>query len=358
MKKLISLLMVIVFVFSFCACGKTNESTGTPSGMRSVTDMLGNTIELPEKVERVYFDWASGITLAMTLGAVNKVIAKPTAYEEDSFAWARVICPEVNNVPTENDIFTSGNAESILSLEPDIVVTNTEENVETYKNVGMTTIYVNFNDYESFKESMLIVGTALGETERAAAEKYNKLLDSNISMVQDRTKNVADSDKKNIYYLDSRFEDAYHTVGTGEIQESWIKTAGGKLATEGHFEGKNIEITAEKFLEINPDIIMIGAQKQAEVYDMLKADKVLSGLKAVKSNQIYRIPQGIFPWCRTGPEAAIHVIWAGKFLHPELFEDIDMKQVAKDFYKDFYGTDVSDNYIDEILSGHLCPNSK
>lgn len=356
-KKCISLILILVFVFSFSACGEKNDTNDT-NGAREVTDMLGNIVNIPQKVERVYFDWASGITLAMTLGAVNKVIAKPDAYEKDSFAWAREICPEVNNVPTQNDIFTSGNPESILTLSPDIVVTSTRENVEKYNNVGMTTIYVNFTDYESFKESMLIVGTALGDNELSAAKKYNEFLDSNISLVEERTKNIQESDKKKIYYLDARYEDPYHTVGSGVIQEKWIISAGEILSTAKIFEGENIEITAEKFLEIDPDIIMVGGFNQKKVIDMVQEDDVLGELSAVKSNQIYRLPVGIFPWCRTGPEAAIHVVWAAKVFHPELFEDIDIKTMAKNFYKDFYGSDISDNYIDEILLGHICPNGE
>lgn len=387
MKKTLAFILALIIALGcLSACGQTgNENSGpaetaAPSGdgtvnasdsaeesagdgeasaaARTVTDMTGNEIELPAEIERVYFDWASGITLAMTLGAADKVIAKPAAFEEDTFAWAREICPAINDVPTENEIFTSGNVEGVLSLEPDLVVTSTADNIEAYTNLGLTAIYVKFNDYASFKESLLIVGTALGDAELAKAIEYNNLLDANIAMVQERTSSVPDAEKKTVYYVDSRFNDAYHTIGTGEIQEDWIVDAGGILATDGHFEGRNIEITAEKFLEIDPDLILIGAQNQAGVYEMLMEDAILSELHAVKSGDVYRIPQGIFPWCRTGPEAAIHVIWAGQFLHPELFEDIDIMSVARDFYKEFYGTDVSDEHLEEILAGHLCPGGK
>lgn len=366
MKKTLSLILVMLII---CGClsgcnssnkgnAPANEQQGLTDSSRTVTDMLGRQIEFSGELNRVYFDWASGITLAMTLGVTDKLAAKQPAFEGESFAWARVICPAINDVPTEDDSIVSGNVESILALEPEVVFTSTRENVESYEKLGLKTVFVNFNDHESFKESLLIVGTAIGADELAAAERYNALLDSNIAMVAERTSEIADADKPTVYYMDSRFNDAYHTVGTGEIQESWITCAGGILATAADFEGRNLEITAEKLLELDPDIIVIGAQTQADVYDMLMSDPVLSELSAVKESHVYRLPQGIFPWCRTGPEAAIQVIWAGQFLHPELFDDIDIKTVAKDFYKDFYGTDVSDEYLDEILSGHLYPNGR
>lgn len=140
--------------------------------------------------------------------------------------------------------------------------------IDIYNKVGLTAIYVNFNSNESFKESMVIVGTALGEEELASAEKYNKYFDDNVAMVTKRLAGIPDDQKPSVYYIDSRFTDAYHTVGSGEIQEEWITIAGAKLATAADFEGRNLEITAEKFLTLDPDVIMIGAQNQADVYDM------------------------------------------------------------------------------------------
>ena len=91
---------------------------------------------------------------------------------------------------------------------------------------------------------------------------------------------------------------------------------------------------------------------------MLMEDAVLVGLSAVQNNKVYRIPQGIFPWCRTGPEAAIQMIWAGKLFYPERFEDVDIATVAKDFYRSIYGTEVEDWVIEGILAGKLCPTGK
>lgn len=224
--------------------------------------------------------------------------------------------------------------------------------------MGLTAIYVNFNSNESFKESMVIVGTALGEEELASAEKYNKYFDDNVAMVTKRLAGIPDDQKPSVYYIDSRFTDAYHTVGSGEIQEEWITIAGAKLATAADFEGRNLEITAEKFLTLDPDVIMIGAQNQADVYDMLMSDEVLSGLSAINNNSVYRIPQGIFPWCRTGAEAAIQVVWAAKLLYPDLFTDIQIEDVAHDFYMEFYGNEVASDTLNGILSGKLCPTGK
>lgn len=353
--KVFSFVMAVLIICTvFAGCSK--EDKNVSNGPRSVVDMTGETIKLPENVNKIFVDWASGITLVTTLGATEKLVCVPTAFETDTFAWTRIICPAIDSVKKDDDAYT--NVETALTYGPDLVVTKTKDNIETYQNLGMTVIYVDFNNNESFKESLKIVGKALGESEYEVAEKYCEYFDTNHKMVTDRLKNVDQDAKQTVYYVDSRFVDPYHSVGRGEIQEEWITAAGGILATASEFEGRNLEINAEKILEINPDIFVIGAQNQAEVYDLLIKDPVLSGSDAVKNNKVYRIPQGLFPWCRTGPEAAIQMIWAGKLLYPTEFEDVDVKSIAKDFYKEFYGADVSDETLDGILSGKLCPTGK
>lgn len=355
LKKIVAIMLSITMLcVSLAGCGSATSNNENET--RTVVDMTRNAIEVPSTVDKVFVDWASGITLVMTLGAADKLVVAPTAFETDTFAWARIICPAIDNVEKNDDAYT--NVEVVLNYEPDVVITNNIDNIDMYNKVGLTAIYVNFNNNESFKESMTIVGTALGEDELAAAEKYNEYFDDNVAMVSERLADVSDDEKPSVYYVDSRFPDVYHTVGTGEIQEEWITIAGAKLATAADFEGRNLEITAEKILTLDPDIIMIGAQNQADVYDMLMADEVLSGLSAIKNGSVYRIPQGIFPWCRTGAEAAVQVVWAAKLVYPEQFADIDVTEVAKEFYKEFYGTNVTDETLSDIMAGKLCPTGK
>lgn len=349
------LFTIIIIGFNIIACSKSIRKKTVET--HEVIDMAGNKVELPKTIERVFVDWGSGFTLIMTLGATNKLVTVPTAFlSGEMMTWLRIICPSIELIEANDRAFT--NIEVALSYYPDIIITNTKDNIQKYTDLGATAIYVYFTSHDSFKESMKIIGEALGEEYLEVALKYNKLFDEYINMVTERTNLIADVDRPSVYYVDGRFPNALHTVGVGEIQESWISYAGGNLSTKGYFTGRDIEITIEQFLVINPDIIFIGATRQAEAFDSLINHPILSQLNAVKNSRVYRIPQGIFPWCRTGPEAAIHTVWAAKQLHPNLFEDIDIAKIAKDFYREFFGTDISDYHLQGILKGQLSPDGK
>ena len=49
-------------------------------------------------------------------------------------------------------------------------------------------------------------------------------------------------------------------------------------------------------------------------------------------------------------------VFVGKTLHPELFEDIDLKTLMTEFYKKFYNYDLSDEYANLMLAGYMGPN--
>lgn len=348
-----SLSVVITLCFAFLILIPLNVFAADTSIV--IVDMANREVVLTEPVDRVFVDWASGITLVMTLEATDRLVAVPSAFHSDTFSWCQIICPTLNNIPDDDPAYE--NVEGVLKYDPQLVITSTKDMIEKYELLGLNVLYVKFTDDKSFQESIRTVGQALGETTYQQALSYCEYMDNNIEQVCSRTSILTDDDRPSVYYMDSRFTDPYHTVGRGEIQEAWITYAGGKLATAELFEGRNIEITAEELLKIDPEIVMIGAQNQAVVKEMLIADPVLADLSAVKENRVFRIPQGMFPWCRTGPEAAMQSLWAGKLLHPELFEDISVIDVARNFYKQFYGAELTDEQLQGILAGKLTPEA-
>ena len=66
---------------------------------------------------------------------------------------------------------------------------------------------------------------------------------------------------------------------------------------------------------------------------------------------MYANPAGVFSWDRYSGEEALQVLWAAKFFNPDKFEDIDMVQQTQDFYKTFYGYDLSKEDAERMLAG-------
>jgi iron complex transport system substrate-binding protein len=349
------LLLPVLFSLPACQQGE-NQTIGDT---REVVDILGRTVVIPQTVDRIFVDWPSGVTLPLTLGAADKLVLIQEQFRTEMHAWARIIVPELENIPAENA--PASNVEVILKYQPQVIFTNTvttHVDDDWYKGIGIPVVAISFDSIDDFMRSMTIVGDVLGGQYKDAAARFNDFFNDNVMFVTERLKDISEPDMMSIYYADSRRSNALYTIGAGEMQEAWINIAGGKLATAEYFEGRNIDITAEMFLSIDPDIILVGGQNQAITYDLIVSDPVLRELTAVGSGQVFRIPQGIFPWCRTGTEVSLQVIWTAKLLFPDLFEDVDISKIAKDFYRDFFGADVSDENIAKILQGRLSPSGE
>ena len=74
-------------------------------------------------------------------------------------------------------------------------------------------------------------------------------------------------------------------------------------------------------------------------------------LTAVKQGRVWRNPAWVFPWDRYGTETALQIQWAAQKLHPELFQDLNMVQVTRDFYRRFFDYPLTPEEAGRILAG-------
>lgn len=350
-KRFLCCLKVIVLVCVLFSACKQNRSSASEDS-RDIVDMKGRTVTIPKTVDKVFMDWAQGTLHMMTLGALDKVVAVRTAFEGEIFTWARTIYPNFDVVQKDDAPFM--NIEALLAYEPDVIFSLSDEDSRNYENIGIPVVVVTFADYDEFKQAMRIIGDVLGGEYAIKATKFVDFFNANIALVSERLVDVDNADKKVIHYIQGRAETALRTQGYGGIESTWVELAGGKYAANDLI-GRSIDISKEKFLQLDPDIILIGGHQQASSLQALMNDSTFSEMRAIRNGQVFRMPQGIFPWSEMGPEASMHMVWVAKLLFPDRFEDIDIAQMAKGFYLDFLGADISDEIIAQMQAGKLTP---
>jgi iron complex transport system substrate-binding protein len=373
-KSLLLLLLIIsMAVTSLIGCSQEAEEPEpqaveeeTPEeiveeeaeGSRVITDMVGVEVEIPDEVNTVINIWPSSNQIMILLGATDKQIAYFETLQSPNFTWMQIVNPDILEKPSVGANRTV-TAEELLTHNPDLVITASKDDAESYRQAGIAAVTMMFNNFDGMKESIVKTADALGDDAPERAEKYIEYLDENIELVSERLADVKDEDKPTVYYLDGQQgKTPYLTSGNGTMQEEWITMAGGKLATDGLFSGMSQEITPEQLLTLDPDYILVGGLNQATAYEALMDDEALSGLTAIKEERVTRIPQGTFQWCRFGSEEALQVVWAAKTLYPERFDDIDMKEETISFYKKYLDYDLSEEYADAILAGKNTPDGK
>ena len=80
-------------------------------------------------------------------------------------------------------------------------------------------------------------------------------------------------------------------------------------------------------------------------------DPLWAGVKAVKEKRVYRAPTLPFGWFDSPPgvNRLMAVTWLTGVLYPGLAE-IDLRQKTSEFYRLFYGVDLSAGQLDELLA--------
>jgi len=103
----------------------------------------------------------------------------------------------------------------------------------------------------------------------------------------------------------------------------------------------------EQIMGADPDVIVtLNAESAKEI----RTDRRWSQVRAVRNKRVYANPKGMFWWCRETSEEALQILWLAKTLYPEHFKDVDMVKETRYFYKTFYGYELTDREIQEILN--------
>jgi len=117
-------------------------------------------------------------------------------------------------------------------------------------------------------------------------------------------------------------------------------TASGGINSAAEITESSSKVSVEQIMKWNPDVIIV--QKNGNAAEQLKKDPRISDLKAIKSGQVFEVPIGAFWWDRPSPESPLGFMWLATKLYPEYTKDIDLKKESKEFFKEFYNYDLSD----------------
>jgi iron complex transport system substrate-binding protein len=105
----------------------------------------------------------------------------------------------------------------------------------------------------------------------------------------------------------------------------------------------------EQILLWNPDIILAN---EPGVADVIRKDPKWAPVTAVKQDRIYQLPIGISRWGHPGSlETPLAILWTAKVIYPEKFIHINMHDEIKYFYNRFFNHELSDEMVEQILSG-------
>ena len=283
---------------------------------RTITDILGRTVTIPARVERIAA--INGAARMLTYArAVDKLVGV-TDMDKKGAAGMPYSYINKEKFQTLASVGKGGSndtayIEKIAELSPDLIFAFTNNidavnDVQNKTHIPTVALYKTSMFSDDFFETLLLIGSIM-ETE-AECKKTVDTIKNWQRDLNDRTKDIPDA--------------AFTAVNAKNVVDSTGKTG-------------EMLIDREKITEWDPDIIFLNPSNMNLVNEDYKKNKnFYENLSAVKNGRVYSQVSYNYNW--TNVEIAIaDAYYAGCIIYPERFADIDFNEKAEEIFKTMLG---------------------
>lgn len=271
MKKILALIIALsMFIISGCSSQQD----------RTVTDREGTEVNIPKKIEKIISTAPSNTEVLMALGLGDKLVAIDT-YSTD-IEGVNTELPQID--------FSNPDAETIIGLEPDIVIASghnktgsTEDPFKVISEAGIPVVYIPSSDsIDGIYKDIEFIAEVVNEK-----SKGKEIIDDMKAQV-DEIKAIGDTiaDKKSVYFEISPVP-YLSSFGKSTFLNEMIEIIG----AENIFANEDgwISPTAEAIIDANPDVIITNAEYMENPTGEIKSRNAWENINAIKNNEVYLV---------------------------------------------------------------------
>lgn len=342
----------------------------------TITDITGREVTVEVPADRIILGEGRQIYL---LGALEPEapFARVVGWREDllqadpdSYAAYAEKFPELKELPTFGG-FKDGtfDVEQAAALQPDVVLMNLESRAATedagyddkLAELDIPIVYVDFREDPMAHsiESMRIMGKLIGKEDKA--EEYIAYVEEQMARVTDVLAK-AEFERPSIFVdrAGGYSEDCCMTFGNGNFGE-YVEIAGGTNIAKDILPTTFGTLNPEQIIAANPDqVIVTGGQWEAYVpggawvgvgpgsdmeaartkLEALTHRTAMTGISAVENGQFHAIWHQFYD----NPYYFVAVQRIAKWLHPDLFADLDPEATLKELHERFLPVPYQSGY--------------
>lgn len=368
-NKLFVTLLLITLIASllvFTACDKRQNDENE----KTVIDLLGREVAIPDKIERVVCIGAGALRLYTYVGDISLLSGVEDVDKDGTGVGGGLSIRPYKMV--NKDLFNSlpscgtggpqgsPDAEKILSTNPDIVfslyTSDKSAADDLSRKIGKPVVVLSYGKTEAFdadvKKSIALLGEILGRQNRA-----NRLL-SFISDTENYLSGIGediDASLKKSVYLGCQSNYGTHGIESSSANYSIFDVSKIRnVLDEYGFKGYQKSVDLEKLVEMNPDRIVIDAGGLYILKTQLKEKpEIFNNLSAFKNGELYlQMPyNAYYTNLETAYADAYFAAWVQ--YHDVAPEKItfDYVEKAREIYTLFLGKDCYDEVANEMYGG-------
>ena len=353
MRRISSLIVALALICGLLiGCGSDSVEISDKNSTRTITDCAGVEVEIPENVGKVVCTSASAVPFLLGMGVEDKIVGAHGSTLGHS--WAAVFYDGFNEDAGKVSLFGKNpNAEELIAAEVDLVILKDASYAEELRKQGIPAVCFKYTNKDELYVAVNMLGEIFGEDAAAYAVKWEAKLDATIETISDELKDIPESERCNVYYVDATGAEAsnenlFLTAGGGSFVEYWINASGANLVTSRYQDIEQID--QEEGLSLNPDTIFICGWLEYEAKDIMMSDPLWQDIPAVKDDRVFLMPTSVASYDRFSVELPLMLSYTANKLYPDHHEFGGIEEL-REFYKDYYGRDFSDKQLENMLKG-------
>ena len=348
-RKVIALILIgILFSVFIASC---DDGPGKQERTRTVTDVLGREVEIPETVESIITLGSGAPRIAAYLDVTDMLVGAEE-YDTGDVAVIRDYHPVhhelLKTLPLVGSGGGSGNnngfPEEIIIVAPDVILAgfDAEAADELQEQTGIAVVSVRHTTGlapESFYDAMRVFADVVGARERC--EAVLSYIDGLKEDLYNRTYSVPDDEKLSVYAGAVTWNGRRGFAGTYSVFGIFDAIHALNVAYTEDIDGF-FEADLESVIMWDPDIIFLDPGNMDLVNDEFATNPgFFNSLRAVQEGRVYTLPA--FNFAGTNMTyALINTYFAGTVLFPDQFADIDIAEKAGEILTMMLGTDTYD----------------
>jgi len=361
MLRLIVLMMVLAMsVMPLASCGGGSGESSSGGDTITVVDHADKEVEVPKDIQRIavcdIFPLPS--VLAVFFNSADKIVGMPapsmTAAQNGLLGE---LYPEILKAETGYIDGANVNMEELAKLEPDVVFysASSPELGEQLTEAGFAAVAISVNkwDYdciETLNNWIALLSQMFPDSDKSAIveQKSREMYD----LVQERVKNISDDQRANAFFLFQYNDTTLLTSGEHFFGQWWADAIGAKNVAKELTQDNSVPVNMEQVYDWNPDLIFITNFNEyypEDLYNNTVEGYDWSPVAAVQNKNCYKMPLGMYRSYTPGVDCPVTLLWMAKTAYPEQFQDIDVIQEAKDYYKEVFGIELTDDQAKSIF---------
>ena len=358
-KKILCMLLAVCLVMTMAtACSNVGASVSDENTTTSFTDTTGRTVEVPTNITKIV---PSGSLAQMALFALA-----PEKFVGITSAWTdlnkQYIDTKYYELPVLGQFYgmKNLNLEEIARVNPQIIIdigdakkTVVEDMDAIQTQVGIPAVHIE-GTMDKMAEAYRTLGKLLNmEKDGETLAKYCEKTNSDTQAIMDK---VGESGKVNVVYCMG--DNGLNVIAKGSVHAEVIDKVSNNVAVLDSVSsmGTGDTVSLEQLLLWDPDVIIFAP---GSICSTVATDPAWQQLTAIKNGKYYEVPNGPYNWMGFPPSVNRYMceIWMTQLLYPDQAK-YNIYDKAKEYYKLFYHSDLTQDQYNALVANSLAKTAK